>query len=69
MRKMPNCPRCSENDLQLSRRSAFVLLRCIECGWQAILTPLLDNKDLSREIAATVAAAKQHVGDDAAGGE
>lgn len=68
MRKMPDCPRCSEDELWLKQTPMYAILSCYECGWQAILTPLLANKDLSREIAATVDAAKLSAGgDDAAG--
>lgn len=67
MRKMPCCPRCSEDELWLKQTPMYAILSCYECGWQAILTPPLANKDLSREIAATVDAAKPHDDDAGAG--
>lgn len=63
MRKMPNCPRCSEDELWLKYTPMFTAISCYECGWDAILMPPPSNKELSRKIAATVAAAKQHGGE------
>lgn len=35
MRKLPDCPKCEENDLRLSRAGHELWLHCYECGWKS----------------------------------
>lgn len=34
-RKLPNCPKCKEDELWLTRRGYLFRLRCYLCGWDS----------------------------------
>jgi uncharacterized protein (DUF983 family) len=61
MRKLPDCPKCGEDELWLKHISFTVQLKCYLCGWSSgIVTPMA-GQDLDAQIAATVAAAQDPV--------
>lgn len=64
---LPACPKCDEWELWLQHDKDGSTVACYYCGWRCHIAPLPPGLDIDTAVAATVAAAKQHAGDDAAG--
>lgn len=56
MRVLPDCAKCGEHELRLSRAGDTFWLYCYECGWKSGIVTLTTGQELDEVIAATVAA-------------
>lgn len=57
MRKLPDCPRCAEDELWLCRYSDSVYVGCYECGWNFTIAPRPAEDALDSAVALVVALA------------
>lgn len=63
LRKLQNCPRCSEDELWLWRGGDRFEVACYQCGWKSGVITLATGEELHEVIAATVARAKERSND------
>lgn len=61
MRKLPDCPKCSELDLYGELFKDGFRLRCRECGWNSGIVLLAEGVDLDDAIVTTVGKAIEAV--------
>lgn len=54
MRKLPDCPRCEDDELFLVRHATWIVIRCYECGWNHTLMPRPADDALDGAIAEAV---------------
>lgn len=59
MRKLPDCPKCQEDELWLQPTSGSLHIRCYECGWGGEIVTCATGPDLDAQIAAVIRAAKE----------
>lgn len=63
MRILPDCPKCQEDELRLSRAGNKLWMHCYECGWKSGIVTVEDGQSVDDAIAATVAGAKEPAND------
>lgn len=56
--KLPDCPRCSEDELWLWRTGDSVRVRCYLCGWDSDDIVLATGEDMRDVIAVKVETAR-----------
>lgn len=64
MRKLPDCPKCGEDELWLRRHKYWLDVMCYYCGLIQTMTPPPADSDLDAAIAATVKAAQSPIATD-----
>jgi ribosomal protein L37AE/L43A len=58
LRVLPDCPKCDENQLRLSRAGHDLWMHCAECGWKSgIITIAILPSDADNVIDDVIAAA------------
>lgn len=62
MRKLPDCPRCEEDELFVVRSPhwtsvTWLVVRCYECGWHHTFMPRPSEDELDVRVAEAVAQA------------
>lgn len=62
MRKLPDCPRCGEDELWILRHADYVDLKCYWCGEVATIHPRPAEEELDAAIANAVQRPAGHEG-------